>query len=881
MEHHPFILINKFKPVFVIMLLSFAPAFAYLTSLDGRPYITIFSPEEYGGEGQCFDITVTPDNRILVANGGGVSEFDGTQWRKIEGFSEPVVCIASDSNGIVYAGTLSDVGVIVPKKNGKLYFHSLSQEIPDSLRNQGTAWRVRTTPEGVFFQIPNLLLQWQPEKESPLKGKVTVYPMAQSKGLTLVQWVDGKLLVRQRGGTPQILKNGKFTSLPGFEGFEKIAFHHAMKFDEKGTILFTNFFGGLYLYDGVKCIPFESEVSKLTQGQLTYGSVRLDRDRLVLTCRQYGAVVYDNSGNILEIIGKDAGLQMNNASRGGVLDAQGGLWVPFEYGIARIEVKSPYRIFKGDAGLEGPIMDILIKDGRLLAGTTSNLFILKKPSAEGVTPDFTAVSENERSVWRFTDLPDYTILSTMYGMALYKPDGKIENIGEMTNNSGHPALDPSGKYLYSHSELNGIFVLELKRPKPVILGMVKNSPLNIENMLMDNAGFLWIEARRQGVAYLQRGEIAPEDPLNIVFKEYNLDNSRLDNVTGSVFLWQGNLFISSRDTVYIYDADKDMFTPASDKIPCGKLLPAFYSEAWIDEKEKLYIQAEPGRILSFNADDTNFTSNNAVLLGGRIRRALDISFYKEKMYIGSEDGRLIVYDRADENREYSAPTLLLRRIVLNSDSVIFNCGHYSEDYLKIPWKNNDLRFEFSLTAYDLPEENRYSFRLKGHTVEWSEWSREYYRDFNNLQEGKYSFEVRGKDVYGIESEIAAFRFKILPPWYRTVWAGILWLGLLISGVYGIIKLQIRRVERQKRRLQELVKEKTQELKVLSGLLPICSNCKKIRDDKGEWLPMEAYISERSDAQFSHGVCPDCLKNLYPEYYDSVMSKSKNNRESES
>lgn len=55
----------------------------------------------------------------------------------------------------------------------------------------------------------------------------------------------------------------------------------------------------------------------------------------------------------------------------------------------------------------------------------------------------------------------------------------------------------------------------------------------------------------------------------------------------------------------------------------------------------------------------------------------------------------------------------------------------------------------------------------------------------------------------------------------------------------------------------------QQVKILSGLLPICSSCKKIRDDKGYWKQIESYLSEHSEAEFSHGVCPDCIKKLYP------------------
>lgn len=67
-------------------------------------------------------------------------------------------------------------------------------------------------------------------------------------------------------------------------------------------------------------------------------------------------------------------------------------------------------------------------------------------------------------------------------------------------------------------------------------------------------------------------------------------------------------------------------------------------------------------------------------------------------------------------------------------------------------------------------------------------------------------------------------------------------------------------------LREL-KNAFDNIKTLSGLLPICASCKKIRDDEGYWEQIEVYIKEHSDAEFTHGLCPDCAKKLYPDIYD--------------
>ncbi len=64
-----------------------------------------------------------------------------------------------------------------------------------------------------------------------------------------------------------------------------------------------------------------------------------------------------------------------------------------------------------------------------------------------------------------------------------------------------------------------------------------------------------------------------------------------------------------------------------------------------------------------------------------------------------------------------------------------------------------------------------------------------------------------------------------------------------------------------------LREALANVKTLRGLLPICSSCKKIRDDAGYWRQVEEYFSEHSEVDFSHGLCPDCLKRLFPQYYD--------------
>lgn len=76
-------------------------------------------------------------------------------------------------------------------------------------------------------------------------------------------------------------------------------------------------------------------------------------------------------------------------------------------------------------------------------------------------------------------------------------------------------------------------------------------------------------------------------------------------------------------------------------------------------------------------------------------------------------------------------------------------------------------------------------------------------------------------------------------------------------------LSLRALMKEKEKLISELQEALAKVKTLSGLLPICSSCKKIRDDKGYWNQIETYIRQRSEAEFTHGICPKCAKMLYP------------------
>lgn len=111
--------------------------------------------------------------------------------------------------------------------------------------------------------------------------------------------------------------------------------------------------------------------------------------------------------------------------------------------------------------------------------------------------------------------------------------------------------------------------------------------------------------------------------------------------------------------------------------------------------------------------------------------------------------------------------------------------------------------------------------------------------------------------------------EIRAPFIKTIAISlVIGLVMIIAGsviFIGITNPLIQKLSDTVKRLQEAL----DNIKTLSGLLPICSSCKKIRDDTGYWNQIETYVRDHSDADFSHSICPECARKLYPEIYEKT------------
>jgi PAS domain S-box-containing protein len=137
-----------------------------------------------------------------------------------------------------------------------------------------------------------------------------------------------------------------------------------------------------------------------------------------------------------------------------------------------------------------------------------------------------------------------------------------------------------------------------------------------------------------------------------------------------------------------------------------------------------------------------------------------------------------------------------------------------------------------------------------------------------------------QEQQGVRTGALRFEVSLLRKDGGTIWAEVISSPIRdengqIIGYHGVARDigARKRAEEEREALIAELQDALGEIKTLSGMLPICASCKKIRDDSGYWNQLEIYISKHSDVMFSHGLCPDCLKAAYEELEEFAKAKT--------
>lgn len=793
----------------ILVLLPLSLSTASVPARYGGPLYNTYEPDDYHGEGQNFDLAVNSRNIVYVANAVGVLEFDGTRWRTIEGTSESIPFgLDCDEHDNIWVAMQDDLGVIFPDSSGNLAFRSLLPQISDSLDVASGIWRVRSTTRGIFFQSPKFILWWRLTGDSPLDGEATIFP-AGDHSFTLVCEVNDTIYLRQHSSPVTRLEGDSLVVVPEWADVKLQSFVHATQFSED-EVLFTTFRGRLFIGGPKGMRQLHLNVPEEFDMSVCFGSIPLTDDRFVISTNQ-GMVVFDRDGNVNEVIDNLGGLSTHNILREATVDHSGGYWFPFDYGMARIEFDRNMRVLDRGSGIEGVIFEILRFNGRLFMATGTGLYVHPEKDSQH-TPKMENVDGMQLAIHHTTQTDDRLFMATVRGLHYMGTDYKVHHLKGFIGNCVGITVSEDQKHLYLGSELQGLYHYRLTKDDIIPSGRLDLPQTGFDRITFDAHNNIWAMVTGANLIKLHRSKVDLNRPTDLEFHEYGPDQGLPGKPIGTPFVHDDSLRVLTSEGYFSYDEGMDRFLPTLQPFPVDLKDTFLMEKPLVDPSERIYLSTGPYSTIRVSLDPNADTISERLLQRVPVLRVL--AFYHDPVtaltVYGTDDGQLVF---SGEKEEAVEPVTLLREVIVGDDAISILARREAPSVKRVyQGPLASVRFVYTMTSYDAADMSQFQYRLVGRGEEWSAWSNETYRDFNDLREGAYQFEVRGRDYSRQVSEPAVYSFTVLPPWYRTSWMLVIWALMAAGLIYLIIQFRTRQLAAQQLRLEALVRQRTAELK---------------------------------------------------------------------
>jgi serine phosphatase RsbU (regulator of sigma subunit)/ligand-binding sensor domain-containing protein len=763
---------------------------AQVTNFGSLPYKN-YSQKDYNANPQIFDIVQDQKGLMYFANQRGVLEYDGVNWRTIETrHIEEARCIELLENGSLIIGTTAGFGIIKPNDKNKLTYHSLSEnlnqyantEISDIVEYKGHIL-LKSGGNGIFVLDQDLKIIKHIKYDKPRSfSKVGgfIYFQVIEKGIMVY---DGKI----------------FTALP-----------NSAFFDDKRVVTFYNIQNVLHILTenhGIFQYKNGEYVAVFEDDDDTFVSSTLINDNMIsLGSFTNGIKVYDFNFNKTYCLDIEKGL-MDGFIKCQFFDREGHLWLGTNNGISKIDVLSPILKF------ENVFKKISIED---IIRYNNDLVISSQSGVYRFTQDFEIKKFNEinADAYGLNVLPFGmdTLLFISELSAVYSSykDYRLTSIanGGPYNVRSNP-LNPNQLIVLNY---DGIQLLEYNAASKSFkeLNYIQNfAEGDLFNFIISKNGTIWIGSNKDGVYKINVSELTKSEP-NIVryFTSNGLPESQ-------AYLFELNEIIYAGTDKGLLKFEGDHFNISDD-----------FGKDFSQSKQGIHrISLDPeGNVwmILFNDEDNTFEIGYSKLKDGKYEwNSSEFSAHTDYIihavyhdfngvtWLGGNDG-LIRYDSKFNVKEHKPYTALIRSILNGDSTVYFGSGIVPQTLIFDYTPKKPIEFSFATNSFITEEKIKYSYYLEGFDAGWSEWSNKTSKEYS-LSEGVYVFHVKAKNIYGIESSVQMVSFEVLPPWYRTLWAYIVFFILGIIILFIIIRLSLRQVKLQNIKLEAIVQERTQEV----------------------------------------------------------------------
>jgi serine phosphatase RsbU (regulator of sigma subunit) len=740
-------------------------------------YIKNYNPAENNENlsSDLYCVTQTPNGLLIFGTKNGIYTFDGinTLFFPIAENNYVISCLAiSDTK--IYIGLTDGFACLSKQLSGKFDFSLLSKG-----HHSGKIYKILEHNNNIVFCSKDKLSIYT--KNNQLIGEIK--PLGQVSDNNYfhnVFSISNKLFIRQANKGLLQYKDNKLTLMPNGEYFQDIGIFNIR--ERKNYLEILSVDNGFYFYDKGKITNLPIAHLKLAKVR---GAQTLIDGKLGIYTANSGIIIIDSLYNQTAHISDENGLasaKINNI----IADFYGNLWTAGENGFHYIAYNSPVTLFNNKYSLPGKIHQIANHGNMLYIASSlglyytddNNKFVFKKRT------------EINSGVWDIKKLGNLLLVGTDNGSYLIE-NNKIRKISE--NPTQYIHVSPSGNEFYcigKKSILNYNASLKL-------INTIAFDNQSIESI----TGYAAFSSRDTTFLYISAFSSSSKAQGNIYYfklhkqKQYFSGNIVVEDKIGEIHSFNSKIYYSTSSENYLIEHNKLVKSTGilEKHVPLQtNYVDSDYHIVVFGNKAGLY---KSDILVDFNY----FTAV-------KCQKIFSINRLKNNLYFGTDKGLYVFYadrtNKLDEAPKFTLSLVDKNNIYDFSDSVI---------HINLPYNQNSFSILFSSTYLNNDMPAGFLWRTLENNEEWTENSDQNTISFVNVSPGSYTFEIKAKNMNGNLSPSKRVHITILSPWYKTIYAYIVYTILSISLIILVVKLNTWRYKQQNLLLERKVNERTHEL----------------------------------------------------------------------
>lgn len=794
----------------------------------GIPNIVNYSKMAYQAGSQNWSIAQDEQGIMYFANTDGLLSFDGVFWRLYPLPNKTVVrSVAAGRDNRIYVGGQKEIGFFSPGKNGDLEYTSLNKLLAPAEDDFADVWNICFHEGHVFFRANKRIFDF-------FEGRIKAYHSPNwgflgTVGKELIAFENENGLLRFENGSWRLIVSS--SRLP-----VNVMIRSALAIG-KDSILLVSLVNGLYILHNGEIKPFVTPDLERIAPQNIASTCLLSPERIALSTNLAGCIIIDREGNFIQRLTKQEGIQNNNV-RVGFSDRDKNLWLALDNGIDLVTYSNAIRNIFPDREDRNSGYTSLIYQNELFLGVSTGVYRISlnsgEPDISYTNGQFSWVENSDGQVWNLANVNGMLLMGHNKGGFRLQNDKAIPIDTRTGFWAFHPLQNVAPSSVILAGTYSGVTIYNGADSIAVNRGRVL--PLESARFIGKSKDVIWIAHPYKGLYAIRFKNGVPTPSV------YPDRKKILSSNHNKIFQLKDRVLLTTDNGIFEYDERKEDFVRASwferlaGPVPVSYIKEDERGNIWFCRDRKVGIIDRSGteaRVIFIPEIDGRITAS-----GFENINIIDSS----NVLIAAEKGFFHI-NYALYKKEKQPLRAMVRRVQspLRDQSLVFGGYLAGHDEPSLSYKHNALHFECSSTIFGQEQNTEFSYFLVGFDRDWSPWTKKRERDYTNLPAGHYEFRVKCRNNFDNESPVASFSFEILPPWYQTWWAYIIYIAVFLGLLYFFYKRQQQKYRRQQQRKlaeQRRKYEEEQNQLQMQHELEIRENEKQIIQLKNEKLQAE-------------------------------------------